>query len=294
VIRGNHETDDTFKGSWDLGKASTMYELSLLTWNIGNPSADRAERQLEWLAKRPEDVLVLTETKASAGCNMLADAFLAAGYDVVRPTMGPGEPSTMIVSRVSLEADDWASHLRYLPSRACSAVVPTSTGPVQLIGLYVPSRDGSPEKTARKRNFLASCRDGLGVLPGTHGRTILMGDLNILEPDHQPHYPFFAPFEYGFYRCLQEEFGMVDAFRHVNPTLVEHSWVGRTGDGYRYDHIFCSRSLISVLTACVYTAEPRLSRLSDHSALTVCLSLETAVDRKISDPSSSLQPLSLF
>ena len=221
-----------------------MRELSILTWNIGNPSADRAERQLEWLANRPEDVLVLTETKASTGCRMLAHAFRAAGYDVVSPTMGPGELSTMIVSRVTLGPDDWASRLPYLPSRACSAMVPTSTGPVHLIGLYVPSRDGSPEKTARKQDFLASCRVALAMLPSKHRRTILMGDLNILEPDHQPHYPFFAPFEYGFYQCLLEEFEMVDAFRHVNPMLVEHSWVGRTGDGYRYDHIFCSRSFI--------------------------------------------------
>ncbi|HMC05343.1 MAG TPA: endonuclease/exonuclease/phosphatase, partial [Actinomycetota bacterium] len=147
----------------------------------------------------------------------------------------------------------------------------------------------------RKRDFLAACRDGLnrGVL-GTHGRTILMGDLNILEPDHQPHYPFFAPFEYGFYRCLLEEFEMVDAFRHVNPTRAEHSWVGRTGDGYRYDHIFCSRSLIDVLRTCEYIAEPRLARLSDHSALTVCLNLDSTANRRTSDASSSLQPLSLF
>jgi exodeoxyribonuclease-3 len=269
-------------------------ELSLLTWNIGTPSADRAERQLEWLAERPEHVFVLTETKASAGCQMLADAFRAAGYDVACPTMGRGELSTMIVSRVTIGSDDWASRLRYLPSRACSAMVPTSTGPVRLIGLYVPSRDASPEKTARKRDFLAACRDGLAMMPGTHDRTILMGDLNILEPDHEPHYPFFAPFEYGFYRCLLEEFDMVDAFRHLNPTRAEHSWVGRTGDGYRYDHIFCSRSLIDVLRTCDYIAEPRLSRLSDHSALTVCLNLDPTANRRISDASSSLQPLSLF
>jgi len=269
-------------------------ELSLLTWNIGNPSADRAERQLEWLAERPEHVLVLTETKASAGCQMIADAFRAAGYDVVCPSLGPGELGTMIVSRVTVGPDDWASRLRYLPSRATSATVPTSSGPVHLIGLYVPSRDGSPEKTSRKREFLAACRDGLAMVSGTHGRTILMGDLNILEPDHQPHYPFFAPFEYGFYRCLLEEFDMVDAFRHMNPTLAEHSWVGRTGDGYRYDHVFCSRSLIDVLTTCDYIAGPRLSRLSDHSALTVCLNLDPTGNRRISDASSSLQPLSLF
>ena len=52
--------------------------LSLLTLNIGNPSPDRARRQLAWLVRREEDVLVLTETRASAGCRLLAGEFTAA------------------------------------------------------------------------------------------------------------------------------------------------------------------------------------------------------------------------
>jgi exodeoxyribonuclease-3 len=40
----------------------TAAGLSLLTLNIGNPSADRARRQLFWLAGHREHVLVLTET----------------------------------------------------------------------------------------------------------------------------------------------------------------------------------------------------------------------------------------
>jgi exodeoxyribonuclease-3 len=75
---------------------------------------------------------------------------------------------------------------------------------------------------------------------------------------------------------------------------VAHSQVGRTGDGYRYDHAFCSRSLVDVLRTCDYVAEPRLSRLSDHSALTVRLSIEPIVNRSVSDAKASLQPLSLF
>src|SRR6266851_2201845 len=67
-----------------------MRELSLLTWNIGNPSSDRAQRQLEWLANRPEDVLVLTETKASAGCQLLADAFLGSRLRRSPPEPGSG------------------------------------------------------------------------------------------------------------------------------------------------------------------------------------------------------------
>jgi 8-oxo-dGTP pyrophosphatase MutT (NUDIX family) len=53
---------------------------------------------------------------------------------------------------------------------------------------------------------------------------------------------------------------------------IEHSWVGRTGDGY--DHAHCSTSLTNILTSCEYIHEPRLTRLSDHSALTVRLTID--------------------
>ena len=55
--------------------------LSLLTVNVGAPSVERAQRQLRWLAARPEEVLVLTETKATAGSALLAEAFAAAKAD---------------------------------------------------------------------------------------------------------------------------------------------------------------------------------------------------------------------
>ena len=68
--------------------------LSLLTFNIGNPSPERAQRQLAWLARRDEHVLVLTETKASAGCQLLAGAFTAARNHVTCPEPDPGQYGT--------------------------------------------------------------------------------------------------------------------------------------------------------------------------------------------------------
>jgi hypothetical protein len=62
-----------------------MSGLSLITLNIANPSVDRATKQLQWLASRPEQILVLTETKASDGCRHLADSFRTAGYSVTYP-----------------------------------------------------------------------------------------------------------------------------------------------------------------------------------------------------------------
>jgi exodeoxyribonuclease-3 len=267
--------------------------LSFLTFNIGNPSEQRAQRQLAWLAGRTEHVLVLTETKASVGCRLLASAFTTAGCHVTFPVPGPGEYGAMIISRVQAQPDDFGSTVGYLPARAASVTLPAPAGPIQVIGAYAPSRDAGLEKTERKRTWLAAFRAALAArdpaIPA-----MFLGDLNVLEPDHQPRYPFFAPFEYDFYRALSAEHGLTDAFRHLHPAAVEYSWVGRTGDGYRYDHAFCSANLAPAISSCRYVHEPRTDGLSDHSALTADLTAQPPPALAVSDPAAAAAPATLF
>lgn len=267
--------------------------LSLLTLNVANPSAERARRQLSWLTARDEQILILTETKASAGCRLLADAFTAAGYIVCYPEPGPGEYGTMIISKVAAELDQFGDRVGFLPSRAAAMILPAPAGPLRVIGMYVPSRDAGVEKTERKRKWLAAC-DAALITAACEMPAILLGDLNILEPGHQPRYPFFATFEYDFYRALTDAHGLTDAFRHLYPQTTEHSWVGKTGDGYRYDHAFCSHSLRDTITACGYLHEPREQKLSDHSALTMRLAINPPQALPTSDPASATGPQTLF
>jgi exodeoxyribonuclease III len=267
--------------------------LSFLTFNIGNPSEQRAQRQLDWLISRPEDVLVLTETKASAGCGLLADAFTAAGWHVTFPPPEPGGYGVMIGSRVQARADGFAAAVSYLPARAASVTLLAPSGPVQVIGAYVPSRDAGWEKTERKRRWLA-CLDAALAARDASTPAVFLGDLNILEPGHQPRYPFFVPFEYDFYRDLSAEHGLTDAFRRLYPDAAEHSWVGRTGDGYRYDHVFCSASLAPLVTSCRYLHEPRHDGLSDHSALTTSFALQPPPALTASGPATSDTAATLF
>lgn len=269
-----------------------MSELSLLTLNIANPSPERAQRQLAWLAGRGEDVLVLTETKDSVGCRLLADAFTAAGYHVAYPIPENGDYGVMIASKVTADADDFGGRIGYLPARAAAITLAAPSGPMRIIGAYVPSRDASAEKTGRKRKWLDACHTALASRPA--GAVVFLGDLNVLEPGHQPHYPFFAPFEYDFYRQLTDDCGLVDAFRILHPDAVEHSWVGRTGEGYRYDHAHCTPELASRLLACNYLHQPRLDRLSDHSALSVRLAVDPGEWLITSDPAAAHEPPTLF
>ncbi|MGH8966625.1 MAG: hypothetical protein ACRDXB_15045 [Actinomycetes bacterium] len=123
---------------------------------------------------------------------------------------------------------------------------------------------------------------------------MLLGDLNVLEPAHEPRYPFFAPFEYDFYRQLTDDCGLIDAFRALHPDAAEYSWVGRTGDGYRYDHAHCTADLARHLLACDYIHLPRSNRLSDHSALSVRLAVNPGQSLLTSDPAAAGAPPTLF
>jgi exodeoxyribonuclease III len=135
----------------------------------------------------------------------------------------------------------------------------------------------------------------LGASDRPHGhQLIFLGNLNVLEPGHQPHYPFFAQFEYDFYRALTNRHGLTDAFRHLHPDATEHSWVDRTGHGYRDDYLFCSAQLAHAITDCAYLHDSRTSGLSDHSALTATLAIHAPPERTASDPAIASAPATLF
>ncbi|MFH8221731.1 endonuclease/exonuclease/phosphatase family protein [Streptomyces sp. NPDC018057] len=273
-----------------------MSTLDVLTFNLNNPGRERAARQLAYLAARPEQVLVLTETADSAGCDLLASRFEAAGFSVTYPRPGRGERGVMVVSRLAVKRG--APRVTYLPHRCVSVWVDTVEGPVEVLGLYVPSRDAREAKKARKAKFLHECLANLP--PGGDGMLrLVMGDFNILEPDHVPRYRFFQDFEYEFYRGLGEA-GYRDAFRALHPDATEYSWVGRTGDGYRYDHAHASRDLARELRACEYVHEVRtppdhlLPRLTDHSPLTVSIAVQPYDPLDVTTPEPVTESTALF
>jgi exodeoxyribonuclease-3 len=264
----------------------TPETLEILTLNIGNPSLQRAERQLDWLAGRGEHVLVLTETAPSRGCNLIAERFSQAGWEVRFPRPVEGERGVMIASRVHL-AERGDELVRYLPARAERALIVGAM--LEVVGLYVPSRDASVAKTERKRRFLESLSDRLLVVPRAG---VLIGDLNIIEPAHRPAYAWFQEWEYDFYSGLLDS-GWVDAYRLCSPDSTEHSWVSYDGDGYRYDHVLVSAELAEQVVQCAYLHETREHALTDHSAMTLTLQLDGARRLEVEE-SLTAEPATLF
>jgi exonuclease III len=239
--------------------------------NVSGPSLARAERIWDYLVKIDADVLVLTETRGTPGTEALLASFRDAGYTVgAASDLDRGERGVAIVHRLEGATDSIVETVDL--SHRIRVTTLEADEPLTVVGVYVPSRDGSPEKINRKRNFLNQLNRVLRRV--SHNRNlVLMGDLNIVSRSHEPRYSAFRSWEYD---ALEEisGCGLADGFLELHPSTQAHSWIGRTGNGYRYDYAFLSASLLDKLNRCEYVHEPRELGLSDHAGM--LLTIETS------------------
>jgi exodeoxyribonuclease-3 len=266
--------------------------LSILTVNIGAASRERAEDMLRWLTGRSEDVFVLTETSAGTGTVYLLERFRQAGYAVVHTPDASGDRGTALVSRVGIAESLRAFASVSIPGRVAAAVLDTQPA-VAVLGVYVPSRDRSADKTEKKQTFVASLLAALDELPDDlRGRLVIGGDYNVIARTHQPLHPGFLPFEFGLLETL-EAHGLVDAHERCSPGAQPHSWIGRTGDGYRYDYFHVGRELAERITTCAYLHETREQRLTDHAAVALALAVDSVERLATSNPTED-EAMTLF
>lgn len=261
--------------------------MRFVTLNVSGPSAARAGRLLEFLPSLRADVLVLTETRQNQGTAQLLGAYRDSGYAVVAAeSMDASERGVAVIQRagrpISLARDLPAD----LQHRLVAAELPADQA-LTVVGAYVPSRDASPAKIARKQRFLAQ----LTALAGRWAdeRLVFLGDLNIVSRQHVPRFATFRCWEYDALEAL-EHHGLVDAYALLHPGEQAHSWIGRKGAGYRYDYAFVSAGLVPNLIDCEYVHAPRELGLSDHAAVVLTLDLP-AVARTNGDTGPSLGPV---
>ncbi|MBO0883697.1 MAG: hypothetical protein J2P17_25850, partial [Mycobacterium sp.] len=111
-------------------------------------------------------------------------------------------------------------------------------------------------------------------MPTESRSTLVMGgDYNVISRHHQPLHAGFLPFEFGFLDALCVN-GLVDAHDHCAPGAQPYSWIGRTGDGYRYDYFHVGGQLVPRIRSCSYVHETREQRLTDHAAVTLTLDID--------------------
>jgi exodeoxyribonuclease-3 len=263
--------------------------LSILTMNIGAASRERAEVMLRWLAGRPEEVFVLTETSVGSGTAYLLDRFRQAGFAVLHAPDSSGDRGAVLVSRVRIAKRLSGLADVTIPGRVAGAVLDT-TPSVAVLGVYVPSRDRSADKTEKKQTFVVSLLKALDELPDELRRQLVIGgDYNVIARTHRPLHPGFLPFEFGMLEALQAH-GFVDAHERCSPGEQVYSWIGRTGDGYRYDYFHVGPELAEHITGCAYLHETREQRLTDHAAVALRLDLNDVQRLTTTNPAEDETP----
>jgi exonuclease III len=217
--------------------------------------------------------VVITEVGTGPGGHALTGALAELGYhSVLAPEPAAPDYRTVLASRGPVLIPV-ASGIDVLPHRGPAAAVDFAGQAVGLLGLYVPSRGPQQRRNQNKRAFQDAVAAALpSFLARFEGPVIVAGDLNIVEPGHIPHLPVFGDWEYRFYRSLTNA-GMTDAYRAKHPDTADHSWFGRSGNGYRIDHIFVSQQHQAQVIDCAYRHAPRHQGLTDHAAMTLTLTL---------------------
>lgn len=244
-----------------IGRESDVAASGLVRcigWNVQNPSFERAVRQAAWLEGRDFDVVALSETKQSKGCNHIVDRLRSGGYSVISSAPDNGDYGAVLAIRARARG---LQDVRpsYLPYRVSSAECSMLGKRILFISTYIPIWQDS-----RKERFLSSFKAMLDGLDGRFDGIVLLGDMNILEPGHVPYHAEYKRWE-GFYSSLTR-YGLVDAFKMLHPCATEHSWYSREGAGYRFDHVFVSSKIAQTVMECRYIHEVRETHLSDHSA----------------------------
>ncbi|WP_409239772.1 endonuclease/exonuclease/phosphatase family protein [Streptomyces sp. PA5.6] len=255
--------------------AASTTQAQILLINAQNASAARAYRQAEWISRQERaDLIVLTEVGSGPGGAALIEALHHFGYPhVLAPAPARGDYRTVLASRTApLEPVD--PGVSFLPHRAPAAIATIGDRPLGLLGLYVPSRGPQERRNKDKRGFQDTVAEALPALRKVFPDmpVVVAGDLNVVETGHQPHHKVFGRWEYAFYEAFAAA-GFTDAFRHLHPDATEHSWFGRSGSGFRFDHMFITTAHAPGLLTCGYDHAPRTAALTDHAAMTLAVAM---------------------
>ncbi|MDI3407662.1 endonuclease/exonuclease/phosphatase family protein [Streptomyces cavernicola] len=255
--------------------AASTTHARLLVFNTQHASPARAYRQAEWISQQETaDLVVLTEASSGPGGTALVEAMHHFGYaHVIAPPADPRDYRTLLASRTApLYPVD--AGVTFLPHRAPAAIATIGGQKLGIVGLYVPSRGPKERRNVDKRQFQEAVTTALTGLSNVcaHMPVVAAGDLNVLEPGHEPPHKVFGRWEYAFYESFATA-GFTDAYRHLHPAAVEHSWFGRSGRGFRFDHAFITNTHTAQVEVCAYDQRPRAASLSDHAAMVLTLGL---------------------
>lgn len=225
------------------------------------------KRIVNWLLATKSNTLVLTEMQPSDGGRHILACLQAEGFTT---TCTPGWTASRYLTAVATRGVQ-AAPVQPAGFDPRIAAVDLTTGhiTVRIVGIYGPTNGMTAESSYRRREFQSRLLDYLAEINNL--ALCVVGDLNVVEPNHQPRLPTFEEHDYAFYTGLLA-LGLRDAYRELNPAGGDHSWINPRFGSQRLDHTLVSIAAGEIRT-CAYDHTTRADELSDHAALSTTIGL---------------------
>jgi exonuclease III len=247
--------------SGEAPQAETTDELRICSLNVNSPSRTRAERLATWLLATESNTLVLTELQPSEAGRHLLACLTAEGFTIA---CTPGWTDTRYFTAIATRGIT-AKPIRpaSFDPRVVAVDIRTDDLDMRLVGAYGLTNGMTAESSQRRKEFQRHLLDYLAQI---HSPSLCVtGDLNVVEPNHQPPLPAFEEHDYALYTGLLA-LGLRDAYRQIDPSSPGHSWINDRFGGQRLDHCLV-RTTTGAVRSCAYDHAPRHDGLSDHAAM---------------------------
>lgn len=253
--------------------------MLLATWNVNSLRA-RLPRVIEFLERHRPDAVCLQETKLHGETFPHMD-LAAVGYRAFEHSAGQWAGVAVLVRDDLAVEDEVVRGLLDEPLPAEARWIEVVVGGVRLISVYVINgRTLDDPMFPHKLSFLDAMERRAAQLAGTP--YVLCGDFNIAPADADVWDP--AHFVGGTHVTPDERdrlarilaTGAVDAYRHLEPEAVQHTWWDYRGGnfhrglGLRIDLALVSNVLVPRLVSCGIDRDFRKGpKPSDHAPLLI-------------------------
>lgn len=203
--------------------------MKLVSYNVNGIRAALNKGLADWLHEGDFDVVCIQETKANAD-QVETTIFDDLGFvhQYWNSAEKKGYSGTLTLSKKPADFASAVSGLEHYDREG--RIMRTDFGDLTLLNCYFPSGTSGEERQDFKMGFLADFQEFINNLKKERPNIIVVGDYNIAHNEIDIHDPKGNKNNTGFLPEEREwmtswfESGFTDAFRKLNPNLVQYSW----------------------------------------------------------------------
>jgi len=221
--------------------------MKITSLNIRQGGGKRIDALIEYLDPSSSDVFLIQEFRGNSGGARLKAHLEHHGFQCHSPDGIDSNQNTILIAARALEPVQLDS-----PPNQWSIAAARIEG-ITFFNVYFPQKQG--KKIVYKWIFENA---------GKFKNTVLVGDFNTgrNDIDLQGDAKFFC--ETDFKKLSSEV--LLDVYRHLKGDRREYSWYSSSGNGFRIDHVLCTRDLASRMCDVNYHHVTR-DTITDHSSL---------------------------